>query len=591
VYGSCTRSVGAGERHRAGSAGLYISAVKKLSQRVVALTPPITVGLILFAVGLTALLAYRAFEASRAQQQMTERTLREYAGFAAFQLKNATFARIAGQYRQVFELVVRSISTRGPTPPLGAERVAALMREKGEQCRCLDGVSLYYQVTFADSGIEASASELATPENLRRLRDTVIAQGLAPGRPDPPLPNLAGRRLQGVPVTSQFLVAIFSRLGGRPYVFVQSLTLDATGTPIVAYGFAVPTGQAVGRAVKMVLASQPVLPSTLTRGLSIDSILAVTVSTPSREVVYRSRTPVATLYAATDTLETRLGSLRFEVAINPAAAGRLIIGGLPRSRLPEVLATAFVAVSLLGLLLFQFRRQEELGRLRDDFVSGVSHELRTPLAQIRLLAELLHMGKVPTEERERSLRIIDKEARRLSFLVESILSFTHSRPGQLSPVRTDVASEIDEIVSGFRPLAQAHGVRLTTRLERGIVAEVDRGALRQVLVNLLDNAVRYGPPRQNVTITTTSARDSWTLEVADEGPGIPAEESERIFAPYYRMKRDAGGAVGGTGIGLAVVRRLVKEHGGRVHVAQANGDGAVGARFVVALPIDAPRVS
>jgi signal transduction histidine kinase len=334
-----------------------------------------------------------------------------------------------------------------------------------------------------------------------------------------------------------------------------------------------------------------VLPSTLTRGLSIDSILAVTVSTPSREVVYRSRTPVATLYAATDSLEARLGSLRFAVAIKPAAAGRLIIGGLPRSRLPEVLATAFVAVSLLGLLLFQFRRQEELGRLRDDFVSGVSHELRTPLAQIRLLAELLHMGKVPTEERERSLRIIDKEARRLSFLVESILSFTHSRPGQLSPVRTDVASEIDEIVSGFRPLAQAHGVRLTTRLERGIVAEVDRGALRQVLVNLLDNAVRYGPPRQNVTITTTSARDSWTLEVADEGPGIPAEESERIFAPYYRMKRDAGGAVGGTGIGLAVVRRLVKEHGGRVHVAQANGDGAVGARFVVALPIDAPRVS
>jgi signal transduction histidine kinase len=107
----------------------------------------------------------------------------------------------------------------------------------------------------------------------------------------------------------------------------------------------------------------------------------------------------------------------------------------------------------------------------------------------------------------------------------------------------------------------------------------------------LDNAVRYGPPHQNVTITTTSAGDSWTLEVADEGPGIPAEESERIFAPYYRMERDAGGAVGGTGIGLAVVHRLVKEHGGRVHVASANGDGAVGARFVVGLPIDAPRVS
>jgi signal transduction histidine kinase len=257
-----------------------------------------------------------------------------------------------------------------------------------------------------------------------------------------------------------------------------------------------------------------------------------------------------------------------------------------------VLATAFVAVSFLGLLLYQFRRQEELARLRDDFVSGVSHELRTPLAQIRLLAELLRLGKLPTEEqKDRSLGIIDEEARRLSFLVDSILSFTHSKPGGLSPVSTDVAVEIDEIVSGFEPLAQARGVRLATRLDSGIVADIDRGALRQVLLNLLDNAVRYGPPGQTVTITTSSAGDTWTLEVADEGPGIPADERERIFAPYYRMKRDAGGAVGGTGIGLAVVHRLVKEHGGRVHVVHANGNGGTGARFVVALPIVAPTVN
>jgi signal transduction histidine kinase len=94
-----------------------------------------------------------------------------------------------------------------------------------------------------------------------------------------------------------------------------------------------------------------------------------------------------------------------------------------------------------------------------------------------------------------------------------------------------------------------------------------------------------------VTITTASSADTWTLEVADEGPGIPPDESERIFAPYYRMKRDAGGAVGGTGIGLAVVRRLVQQHRGQVHVAPANGNGAVGARFVVALPIAVPRVT
>ncbi len=588
VRGPC---VPRGQR-RAGGERLYISAVKKLSQRVTALTPSITVGLILFAIGLTALLAYRAFEASRAQRQMSEQTLREYAGFAAFQLKNATSVRITGQARGAFELVARGISTDGPTPPLGAERAAELIQARGAQCRCLDGVSFYYQVTFADSGIEATASELASPGNLRRIRDTVIAYALAPGRPDPPLPNLAGTRPAGVPITSLVLVTIFSTLGERPYVFTLALTIDALGMPVVAYGFAVPAEHPVGRTVKSVLASQPVLPSTLIRGLSVDSILAVTVRTPSRKVVFESNAGVARRYTATDSLDARLGGLHFEVAINPAAAGRLIIGGLPRSRLPEVLATAFVAVSLLGLLLYQFRRQEELGRLRDDFVSGVSHELRTPLAQIRLLAELLRMGKVPTgEQRERSLRIIDKEARRLSFLVDSILSFTHPQRGAMSPVRTDVATEIEEIVSGFEPLAQAQGVRLTMRLERGIVADVDRGAIRQVLLNLLDNAVRYGPAGQNVTITTASAGDSWTIEVADEGPGIPAGERERIFAAYYRMTRDAGGPVGGTGIGLAVVRRLVKEHGGQVHVASTNGNGVPGARFVVALPIAARGVS
>ena len=560
--------------------------MKKWSQRVAGLTPSITAGLILFAVALTALLAYRAFDASRAQQKVVENTLRDYAGFAAFQLKNAMTLRIQAQHRQGADHIARWLITRGPRPPLGANRVAELFDSTARQCRCLDGVSFYYQLTFADSAIEASASEVATPSNLRQIRDTVIANALATRRDSPPPQP---RTARGVPVTPLFLVAIFSRLDARPYVFMQTVAYDTSSKPVVAYGYAVPAEQVVGNAVTWVLRSQPLLPTTLTRGLSMDSILAVRVSDLSREVVYETKAAVVERYAAFDSLDVRQGGLRFQVAMNPAAAERLIIGGLPRSRLPEVLATAFVAVSLLVLLLYQFRRQEELGRLRDDFVSGVSHELRTPLAQIRLLAELLRMGKVPTEEKkDRSLRIIDQEARRLSFLVESILSFTHSQPGQLSPVRTDVAVEIDEIVAGFEPLAQAQGVRLTTRLEPGIVADVDRGALRQVLLNLLDNAVRYGPPRQNVTITTSSAGENWTLEVADEGPGIPADEIERIFSPYYRMKRDAGGAVGGTGIGLAVVHRLVKEHRGRVHVVPADGSGAVGARFVVALPMNAP---
>lgn len=547
------------------------------------------IGLVCFAVGLTALLAYRAVEASRAQHELTERTLREYAGFAAFQLKSATMARMMGQHRQALDPVVRWINARGPTPALGAERLAQLVKEQGTICRCLDGISFFYQVTFADRRIEASASALATSDALRRIRDTVLAQVQGPSRVEPAFANPSGTRPIGVPLTSQYLVTIFGAIDARPYLFTHAVSVDTSGTPLLAYGFAVPAETPVSRAVQLVLSSQPVLPSTLTRGLRIDSILTITVRTPARALVYRNRVANDTRYAASDSLEPRQGGLQFEVAIVPTAAGQLIIGGLPRSRLPEILATAVLAVMLLGLLFYQYRRQEELGRLRDEFVSGVSHELRTPLSQIRLLAELLRLGKVPTEERrDRSLRIIDQEARRLTFLVESILSFTSSQRAALSPTPTDISVDVEEIVSGFEPLATARGVRLLLQLAPALTADVDRGALRQVLLNLLDNAVRYGPTGQTVTVATAHAGARWTLEVTDEGPGVPASEREAIFAPYYRLSRDMGGAVGGTGIGLAVVRRLVRAHGGDVQVQSVNESDtgvAAGARFVVSLPL------
>ena len=563
--------------------------MKNWSRRIAALTPSITVALILFAVGLTGLLAYRAFDASRAQRRVSEQTLRDYAGFAAFQLKNAAMPRVTGQYRQAFDSVFRWMNARGPTPPLGAQQLAAVVEARRLQCRCLDSVSFYFQVTFADSAIESSPFAMATPAILRSLRDTVMAQATLIGRRDIPMPNRVLPGTPGTRIASQYFIPIFSLLGGRPYVFAHALTMDADNAPVVAYGYAAPAERIVGLAVRAVLATQPLLPSTLIPRTAVDSILGVRVMDASGQLIYATRPGMDTRYAATDSLEPRQGGLRFEVSINPDAAGRLIIGGLPRSRLPELLATAFVAVSLLVLLMYQFQRQEELGRLRDDFVSGVSHELRTPLAQIRLLAELLRMGKVPTvEDKDRSLRIIDQEARRLSFLVESILSFTRPEAGALSPVRTDLAAEIEEIIEAFEPLAQTHSVHLTTKLERALVADVDRGALRQVLLNLLDNAVRYGPAGQRVTVTTASAGGSWTMEVSDQGPGIPVDERERIFAPYYRMQRDAGGPVGGTGIGLAVVSRLVKQHGGEIHVAGV--PGAAGSRFVVELPITARRV-
>jgi hypothetical protein len=138
--------------------------VKKLPQRVARLTPSITAGLILFTVGLTALLAYRAFDASRAQQQMTTNTLRDYAGFAAFQLKRATYARIGEQHRVATDAVLRWMRFGSPMPPvtLSVDSIKAVIDMRRSSCRCLEGVAFYYQVTFADRRIESTAPELAT---------------------------------------------------------------------------------------------------------------------------------------------------------------------------------------------------------------------------------------------------------------------------------------------------------------------------------------------------------------------------------------------------------------------------------------------
>src|SRR5204863_327957 len=205
-------------------------------------------------------------------------------------------------------------------------------------------------------------------------------------------------------------------------------------------------------------------------------------------------------------------------------------------------------------------------RLRADFVSGVSHELRTPLAQIRMFSETLLLGRVRSDdERERSLEIIDQEARRLTHLVENLLHFSRSerRLARLSPALAPLAPLVSEAAEGCAPLAAARGVTSGSELADGVVAPVDADALRQMLLSLLDNAVKYGPSGQTVTLALAVADGRARVSVDDEGPGIPAAERERIWDRFWRLERDRGSAVAGTGIGLSVVRELVALHGGR----------------------------
>ncbi|MFC8043460.1 sensor histidine kinase [Nocardia sp. NPDC057353] len=225
------------------------------------------------------------------------------------------------------------------------------------------------------------------------------------------------------------------------------------------------------------------------------------------------------------------------------------------------------------------RHSEE--RMR-RFVADASHELRTPLTTIRGFAELFRQGA--TSDPALFMDRIEREAQRMGLLVEDLLMLARmdaDRPLDLAPV--DLLALASDAVHSARVLAGAgHTIELEVRPGTGTLEVLgDDTRLRQVLSNLLSNAVVHTPAGTAVTVRLTPAADEVVLEVADTGPGLPAEEAERIFERFYRTDTSRARASGGTGLGLSIVRALVTAHGGAVRVASAPGQGTT---FTVRLP-------
>jgi signal transduction histidine kinase len=253
-----------------------------------------------------------------------------------------------------------------------------------------------------------------------------------------------------------------------------------------------------------------------------------------------------------------------------------------------ILGLLALTAALAAIALIQLRREHELARLRADFTSSVSHELRTPLAQILLFGETLQLGRVRSDvDRRLAVETIVHEARRLMHMVDNVLHFARTTEGrmQLERQSTALAPLMDGIVATFAPLAQERGVKILAEARDPVSAYVDVGALRQIVLNLLDNATKFGPRGQTVRLTVEQVDDRARIAVEDEGPGIAMEDRERIWSPYVRLRRERSAANEGSGIGLAVVRELTLLHGGSAVVQDAPSGGA---RFVIELPIAAP---
>jgi two-component system, OmpR family, sensor kinase len=224
-------------------------------------------------------------------------------------------------------------------------------------------------------------------------------------------------------------------------------------------------------------------------------------------------------------------------------------------------------------------------RLR-RFVADASHELRTPLTSIRGFAELHRQGAVTgPDDVRRLLRRIEDEAVRMGGLVEDLLALARldeQRPLELGDV--DLAVLAADAVHDARAVAPERDVVLRT--PGPVPVRGDEARLRQVLANLLSNALQHTPAGTPVSVEVRQEGDGAVLEVADEGPGMDAATAERVFERFYRADASRTRASGGSGLGLAIVAALVQAHGGRVEVDTAPGRGAV---FRVHLPA-APAV-
>jgi two-component system phosphate regulon sensor histidine kinase PhoR len=219
-----------------------------------------------------------------------------------------------------------------------------------------------------------------------------------------------------------------------------------------------------------------------------------------------------------------------------------------------------------------------LEKVRRDFVANVSHELRTPVTVIKGYAETLIDGVLATDPERAAgfLEKIHRHAERLASLVGDLLILSEleaGEPPQSSPVA--IESAVEHACALLEEKARNKKINIDRRgIEGAPPVLADRSKLEQVMVNLLDNAIKYTPENGSITISTSEANDSVTITVADTGIGIPPKDLPRIFERFYRVDAARSREQGGTGLGLAIVKHIIQLHGGSISVESTPGKGS-----------------
>lgn len=256
--------------------------------------------------------------------------------------------------------------------------------------------------------------------------------------------------------------------------------------------------------------------------------------------------------------------------------------------------TGFLILGAISLLLTagiimthrNISREMALARLKSDFVSNVSHELRTPLSLIRLYAETLEMGRLKSPDKyQEYYSIIRKESERLSALINNILDFSRIEAGrkEYDFRQTDMRELVRNTLESYRYQIEQSGFAFEEKIAEDVPPlSVDREAMARSLLNLVNNALKYSQDQKYIGVNLFRDNGSVKLEVVDHGIGIPQGEQQKIFDKFYRVGDPLVHNTKGSGLGLALVRHIVRAHGGEVSVDSVPGRGS---KFTINLPV------
>lgn len=231
---------------------------------------------------------------------------------------------------------------------------------------------------------------------------------------------------------------------------------------------------------------------------------------------------------------------------------------------------------------------EHLEEVRRDFIANVSHELKTPITSIKGFVETLLDGAMDDrEDLEKFLDIIDKQAERLTLIIEDLLTLARLESGNIEelliPGEEQVRDVLGSVVEMCSESAKSKQIKIDVACDEDVKAVFDRSLIEQAVGNLITNAVKYSGPQSNVRVNATNLADGVEITVSDDGPGIAPEHLPRLFERFYRVDKARTRRVGGTGLGLAIVKHIASVHKGTVSVDSRLGEGST---FCIKLPAE-----